>query len=146
MSDQPIASDSQAQASDVFFGEALHRIRRVSIVLGVSSAAIVWAVFGAGIGVGFVIGCVVSYINFVWLERAINAVANRVTQSEQTTSGKGIVIRFLMRYFFIAIACFVILICFKSSVYGLLGGLFLTVASILCEAAYEVTVALRRGI
>jgi hypothetical protein len=82
----------------------------------------------------------------VWLERAINAVANRVTQSEQTTSGKGIVIRFLMRYFFIAIACFVILICFKSSVYGLLGGLFLTVASILCEAAYEVTVALRRGI
>jgi hypothetical protein len=27
-----------------------------------------------------------------------------------------------------------------------LGGLFLTVASILCEAAYEVTVALRRGI
>jgi hypothetical protein len=52
----------------------------------------------------------------------------------------------MLRYGFIVIACYVILIGSKSSVYGLLGGLFVTVAAILCEAAYEVAVALRRGI
>jgi hypothetical protein len=54
-----------------------------------------------------------------------------------------VVLRFLLRYVLVAIACFVILICFKSSVYGLLGGLFLMVAAILCEAAYEAVAALR---
>jgi len=143
---EPGSDLAQLEKSDAFFAEALHRIRRISIVLGIVASAVVWVVFGTIIGVGFAIGCVVSYVNFVWLERAINEVANRVTQTGQPASSKGIVVRFLLRYGFIAIACFAILICFKSSVYGLLGGLFLTVAAILCEAAYEVTVALRRGI
>ncbi len=131
---------------DAFFAGALIRIRHIAIVLGLLSTVVVWARFGTSIGLGFVVGCAVSYVNFVWLERVINAVGERVTETGDAGSGKGIVVRFLLRYGFIAIACFVILLSFKSSVYGLLGGLFLTVAAILCEAAYEGVVALRRGI
>ena len=146
MTDAPETADPKLEAADAFFAGVLHRIRRISVVLGLVSTVAVWAVYGTVIGVGFVIGCVVSYVNFLWLERAINEVASRVTQTGQPASSKGVVVRFLLRYGFIAIACFAILISFKSSVYGLLGGLFLTVAAILCEAAYEVTIALRRGI
>lgn len=132
--------------NDPFFGGALSRIRRIALVLGILSATVIWARFGTAIGVGYVVGCVVSYVNFVWLERVIGAVVNPVTETGEAGSSRGIVVRFLLRYGFIAIACFVILICFKSSVYGLLGGLFLSVAAILCEAAYEVAVAWHRGV
>ncbi len=132
--------------NDPFFAGALSRIRRIAIVIGILSATAIWARFGSAIGIGYVVGCVVSYVNFVWLERVIATVLNRVTETGESGSGRGIVVRFLLRYGFIAIACFVILICFKSSVYGLLGGLFLSVAAILCEAAYEVAVAWHRGV
>ena len=131
--------------NDPFFAGALSRIRRIAIVLGILSATVIWARFGTAIGVGYVVGCVVSFVNFVWLERVIGAVVTRVTETGEAGPNRGIVVRFLLRYGFIAIACFVILICFKSSVYGLLGGLFLSVAAILCEAAYEVAVAWHRG-
>jgi len=131
--------------NDPFFAGALSRIRRIAIVIGILSATVIWARFGTAIGVGYVVGCVVSFVNFVWLERVIGAVVTRVTETGEVGSSRGIVVRFLLRYGFIAIACFVILICFKSSVYGLLGGLFLSVAAILCEAAYEVAVAWHRG-
>ena len=145
MTESPESPSANSAAADAFFADALRRIRYISIVLAVGSAAVVWARFGTPIALGYLIGCAVSYANFLWLEHVISAVADRVTQTGSAGSGRGVVLRFLLRYGFVAIACFVILICFKSSVYGLLGGLFLTVAAILCEAAYEGVVALRRG-
>ncbi len=138
-------TDALNPVADAFFAAALHRIRRIAVVLAVIAGVAVWARFGTAIVLGFLIGCAISYVNFVWLERVINELGSRVAQTGKAGSGTGIIARFLLRYGFIAIACFVILICFKSSVYGLLGGLFLTVAAILCEAAYEGVVALRRG-
>jgi hypothetical protein len=146
VTESPESTDANSEAANAFFGDALRRIRGFSIILGIASAAIVWARCGTAIALGYLVGCAVSYVNFVWLERVINEVANRVDRTGEPGRSRGIVVRFLLRYGFIAIACFVILICFKSSVYGLLGGLFLTVAAILCEAAYEVWVALRRDI
>jgi ATP synthase I chain len=145
VTDPSVFSDPQLEAADQFFAGVLHRVRHISIALGLGSTVVVWALFGTAIGVGFAIGCLVSYVNFVWLERAINEVANRITQSGRRGRASGVVVRFLLRYGFIAIACFAILVSYKPSVYGLLGGLFLTVAAILCEAAYELMIALRRG-
>ncbi len=135
-----------AQSADSFFSGALDRIRRITVVLGIAASIVVWVRYGAAIGIGFVIGCVISYVNFHWLKKVLNELANRVTHSGVAGSTRGIVIRFLLRYGFIAVAAYVILISSKSSVYGLFGGLFLTVAAILCEAAYEVAVVLHRGI
>jgi hypothetical protein len=145
MSDLPDSASAKPTAADAFFADVLRRIRLIAIAIAIVATAAIWLIYGMGIGLGFLAGCAISYLNFVWLERVINAVADRVTQTGEAGRSRPIVIRFLLRYGFIAIACFVILICFKSSVYGLLGGLFLTVAAILCEAAYEGVVALRRG-
>ena len=142
---QPEPHFGPQDLDDALVVGAFSRIRRIAIVLGVLSATTVWARFGTAIGLGYVVGCVISYVNFAWLERVITAVASRVAQTGVPGSSRGIVLRFLLRYGFIAIACFVILIRFKSSVYGLLGGLFLSVAAILCEAAYEAAIVWRRG-
>jgi hypothetical protein len=136
----------QSDATESFFAGALDRIRRITIVLGVVSSIVVFLRFGIGVGISFVVGCVISYVNFHWLSQAVNAIADRVTQIGRAGSSNGMVVRFMLRYGFIAIGCYVILMSSKSSVYGLLGGLFLSVAAILCEAVYEASVALRRGV
>jgi hypothetical protein len=140
------ADEDQVARSEAFFSSALDRIRRVTLVLGVVSSIVVWVRFGTAIGIGFVVGCVISYVNFHWLKKVINDLADRISNTGQKGSVGGIVMRFLLRYGFIAVGAYVILVSSKSSVYGLLGGLFLSVAAILCEAAYEVVVALRRGL
>jgi hypothetical protein len=139
--------DPQLDSADRFFSGAIDRIRRITLVLGIIGTVAVWLRFGNAIGIGFVIGCVISYVNFHWLKKAVNTVADRVTNTgEAAGSSRAAVLRFMLRYGFILIVAYAILISSKSSVYGLLGGLFLSVAAILCEAMYEVAVALRRGI
>jgi hypothetical protein len=133
-------------ASESFFSGALERIQRITLALGIVSSIAVWVRFGTAVAIGFVIGCFISYINFHWLKKGVSAIADRITATGHAGSSSGLVVRFMLRYGFIAIGCYVILMSSKSSVYGLLGGLFLSVAAILCEAVYEVAVALRRGI
>jgi hypothetical protein len=141
-----MTSDSQLVRSENFYAGALDRIRRITLVLGVVASIAVWVIYGTAIGLGFVVGCVISYVNFHWLKKAINDFANRITSTGRSDSTGGIVFRFLLRYGFIAAAAYVILNSSKSSVYGLLGGLFLSVAAIFCEAAYEVAVALYKNV
>ena len=146
MNEPLLTSDPKIEESERFFSGALDRIRRITIVLGIASTVVVVVMFGWRIGTAFALGCAISYINFHWLKRAVGMVADRVTRTGQAGPSTGIVVRFMLRYGFFAIACYVILKSSKSSVYGLLGGLFLTIAAILCEALYEVAVALRRVI
>ena len=115
-------------------------------VIGLLATIIVWVFFGWKVAVGLALGCVVAWLNFVWLKQAVGALADRVTSTGRRQSGGGIVARFLLRYAFIALAAYGIFSVSRDSLYGLLGGLFLTVAAILCEALYEVVISLRRGL
>ncbi len=146
MSDHLLTTDPKIEEGERFFSGALDRIRKITVVLGLFSSIAVWSIFGWQIGMAYSLGCAISYVNFHWLKRAVSALADRVTLTGQAGSSNGIVVRFMLRYGFIALACYAILKGSKSSVYGLLGGLFLTIAAILCEAVYEVAIALRRGI
>lgn len=95
---------------------------------------------------GFVLGCVIAYVNFHWLKRVISAFVDRAAGTENASTGQGIVFRFLFRYVLMAIGAYAILTVSPASLHGLLAGLFLPVAAILCEAAYELYVAFARGI
>lgn len=139
-------SEATAQKSELFYGGAVTRIPRFMIALAGLFIFLAWLRFGGHIAVGFACGCGIAYLNFYWLERVVTGLADRVTRTGQTQSGRGIVLRFLLRYFLMAIVAYAIFSVSPASLYGLFAGLFLPVAGIACEAVYEIYVAFARGI
>src|ERR1700752_849052 len=124
-------------ASEAFYAGALTRIRNIMVVLvPILAAGAAWK-FGWRAAVGFLLGCTISYLNFHWLKSGVASLADRVTNSGKSQSGKGIVARFLLRYALLGGAAYAILTSFPASLSGLFAGLFLPVAGIVCEAAYE---------
>ena len=140
-----MALDSAGQ-SDAFYARALDRIRGFMLVLGPVFAAAAWLKFGRWAALGFLLGCVISYLNFHWLKSGVAHLADRATNTGKAQSGKGIVARFLLRYVLLGAAAYAILTSFPASLRGLFTGLFLPVGAIACEAVYELYTGITRGI
>jgi len=132
--------------SESFYARAVARIPRFMLLLAVILSTAAWLRFGWKIALGFACGCAIAYLNFHWLERVVSALADRATQSGYPQSSGGVVFRFLMRYFLMALAAYAIFSVSPASLYGLFAGLFLPVAGIACEAIYELYAALVRGL
>jgi len=79
----------------------------------------------------------VAYLNFHWLKKIVARLAELTIDSGSPPSSRGVVHRFVLRYFLMALVAFVILTVSRESLYGLFAGLFLPVAAMFCEAAYE---------
>jgi hypothetical protein len=138
---------SQIQpASDDFYARSLERIQTFMLVLGVAALIIAWIFFGWRIALGFALGATIAYLNFHWLKKVVAGLAELTIGSGTPASSRGVVHRFLLRYFLMAIVAFVILTVSRESLYGLFAGLFLPVAAILCEAAYETYTSVIRKI
>jgi hypothetical protein len=116
------------------------------VALGLAALATAWARFGWRIAIGFALGALIASVNFYWLERVVAALAERVAESGSPQPTGGVVARFLQRYFLMTVVAFVILTVSRESMYGLFAGLFLPVAAMLCEAAYELYAAVIRGL
>ncbi len=132
-------------AADEFYSGALARISRIMIALAVVCTLAAWLRLGWRVALGFACGCAIAYVNFHWLKRVVTVLGDRITDTGKPRSGKGIVVRFLLRYFLMGLAAYAIFTVSRASLFGLLAGLFLPVAGIFCEAAYEVYAALARG-
>ena len=143
MADQPTL---EAQSSEAFYSHALDRIRRFMLFVAFLFTAAAWWRFGLRAALGLALGCAIAYLNFHWLKRAIVGFADHATGAGSSISGQGVVFRFLLRYVLMAAAAYAILTVSPASLNGLLAGLFLPVAAIACEAAYELYAALRRGL
>ena len=139
-------NSAQSAAEDSFYSGALNRIRRFMAVLAPLLVVAAWWSFGIRPAIGFVFGCAIAYINFYWLKRVIAGFADRATGAATSESGQGIVFRFLLRYVLMALGAYVILTVSPASLNGLLAGLFLPIAAILCEAVYELYAALAHGV
>jgi small-conductance mechanosensitive channel len=146
--DQPPvrATAPQDPTADLFYSGALARIRGFMLVLALAAVPLCAAVFGARPALGLAAGCAIAWVNFYWLKRVISAFADRVAATETRPPSSGIVLRFMLRYFLMAIGAYVIFRLSPASVYGLLAGLFLPVAGIACEAVYELYAGLIRGL
>lgn len=136
----------EVSASEKFFSGALSRIRRVMLVVAPLLVAVAWWRFGWRPALGLAFGCAIAYFNFHWLKRVIAGFADRATGAASAETGQGIVFRFVFRYVLMALGAYVILTVSPASLNGLLAGLFLPVAAIVCEAFYEVYAAISRGI
>jgi hypothetical protein len=103
-----------------------------------------WLIFGMRPALGFLLGCVIAYLNFQWLKSGVSGLADRATNSGKAQSGKGIIARFLLRYVLLGVAAYAILTSFPASLRGLFTGMFLPVGAIACEAVYEVFTGITR--
>jgi small-conductance mechanosensitive channel len=138
--------ETAAVAAESFYSGALDRIRRFMAVIGVALSLAAWWKFSLRPAMGFAFGCAIAYVNFYWLKRVIGGFVDRASGATTSHSGKGIVFRFLLRYVLMAVGAYVIFTVSPASLNGLLAGLFLPVGAIACEAAYELYVALARGV
>jgi hypothetical protein len=136
-------NSNPAESGDDFYSRALLRIQRLMLVLGIAALVVLSAIFGWRIGLGFALGAAIAEFNFYWLKKVVAGLAE---STSGIVSGRRVRQRFLLRYFLMAAVAFVILTVSRKSLYGLFAGLFLPVAAILCEAAYEAYAALIRGL
>ncbi|MGO9127950.1 MAG: ATP synthase subunit I [Terriglobales bacterium] len=140
-----MTNDAETRAES-FYAGAVVRIPRFMALLAVGFGLLTWLRFGWRVALGFACGCAIAHLNFYWLERVVSAIADRATRSGHSQSSAGVVFRFLLRYLLMALAAYVIFSVSPASLYGLLAGLFLPVAGIACEGAYELYAALNRGL
>jgi ATP synthase I chain len=131
-------TEAEPGKSEAFYAGAVTRIPRFMVVLAILFTTAALIRFGWRIALGFACGCAIAYLNFHWLERVVNALADRVTSTGKAQSGRGVVARFLLRYLLMALAAYAIFSVSPASLYGLFAGLFLPVAGIACEAVYEI--------
>jgi hypothetical protein len=139
-------SGTELGKSEAFYSGAVRRIPRFMVGLAILFTAAALIRFGWRIALGFACGCAIAYLNFHWLERVVNALADRVTSTGKAQSGRGVVGRFLLRYLLMALAAYAIFSVSPASLYGLFAGLFLPVAGIACEAVYEIYAAYSREV
>ncbi|HZQ19289.1 MAG TPA: ATP synthase subunit I [Terriglobales bacterium] len=132
------------ETAEDFYSRAVVRIQKFMLVIGFAALLTALSYFGWRVGVGFALGSGISYLNFHWLEKVVAGLAELTISSGTPASNRGVVHRFLLRYFLMALVAFVILTVSRESLYGLFAGLFLPVAAILCEGAYETFVVLSR--
>jgi hypothetical protein len=134
------------RAAERFYSGATRRISRALLAIAFALTAPVWWRYGMAAAIGFAAGGILSWLNFRWLERVVDGLAERVTGADSPERGRSIIVRLLLRYL---LAGFVAYAIFRGSVLafrGFLFGLCLpVVAAMLCEAAYEAYAALRRG-
>jgi uncharacterized membrane protein len=134
---------SESPANE-FYSRALERIHKFMLVLGAAAIVTASALLGWRIALGFAVGGAVSFLNFYWLKKVVAGIAATAAHSGTATPSRRVVQPFLLRYFLMALAAFVILTVSRDSLYGFFAGLFLPVAAMLCEAGYETYRVVRR--
>jgi hypothetical protein len=131
--------------AESFYSGALRRISRDMLVLAGLFTVCTFAYFGYQKALGFAAGAAISYLNFVWLKRAVIALAGRIVGAKEKSTGGAVVAKFLLRYFVAGLVAFLLYKFLPAAMYGFLAGLFLPVAAIFCEAGFETYVAITRG-
>lgn len=128
-----------------YLDRALPRIRRIMLVLAAAGTVASLVLFPWAVAAGFVVGAVISYLNQHGLERAIEALGERIANQQSRERGGTILFRAVMRYVLIAGGAYAIFNVSRAALFGFLGGVCLPIAAMACEVAAEVFVMLRRG-
>ena len=145
MSDPEIPAVPSPQ-EEAFFARTFWRITQTMLVAFVAGLAVLWARYAIAVTLGFAIGGAISIVNFFLLKKTVTAVLDRVVQSGEAKGSTGVVFRFLLRYFLIVIALYVIFKGSAVSVGGLMLGFSLPVGAIMLEALFATYKLLRHRI
>lgn len=143
--DEP-AEPNGNRTSEIFYNRTIWRLQWSIGVLSIVLVAVSALRFGTTVALGAAVGAVISWQNFRWLAHVVNALGERITSGQSQERGSVLVFRFVSRILLIALGAYVIFRYSLSGLYGFLAGLCVPVPAMLCEAAYELYAALRRGL
>ncbi len=129
-----------------FYGGAISRVLKGTLVLGVAGFALVFARYGLRPALGFLLGAALAYWNFRSLASAVNSLGERIVVGQSQERGGAIVFRFMSRILLVGLAGYAIFIGSPGSLKGFLVGLCMPVPALMWEAGYEGYAALRRGL
>ncbi len=129
-----------------FYGAAIDRIVRGTLVLGIVGTVLTLAIYGVRPGVSFFAGAGLAYWNFRSLVSAVNALGERIVVGHSREKGSAIVFRFISRILLVGLAGYAIFLGWPGSLPGFLMGLCMPVPALIFEAGYEGFTALRRGL
>jgi len=135
----------ETSLSERFFSAAIPRMMRFILILGLGFVLFTAARFGWIAAAGLAAGVVMAYLSFRALNKAVQALANRIVQSHEPERGFSLVHGFFLRYLFAGVVAYVIFTSSSQAFRGFLFGLCTPVAAMLLEAGFEVYCALRRG-
>jgi ATP synthase I chain len=138
--------EPSSTAADDFLSGALNRIRKYLIAVSAAGLVACLVFFRWQVAAGFLAGAIISYVNHRWLERAVDALGERITTGESRERGGGIVFRAALRYALIALGAYVIFNVSLAALYGFLWGVCLPIVAVACEVAVEIFVTLRHGL
>ena len=122
---------------------AHHRVRRCFIAIAMLADAVLLARRRWPAAAGFGIGAVVAFWGMLYLHKTTEDFAAQAAGETAASIGKRITPRMLLRYVVIAVIAYGIFVGSRPAFAGYLGGLFVPVAAMMCEAAYEGWLALR---
>lgn len=92
---------------------------------------------------GFVLGAMVSYVNFRSLTRGVEGLADRIVNQNSREKGSRIVFRFVVRYVLVGVVAYAIFKGSSVAFYGFLWGLCVPVAALMAEAVWQGFTAFR---
>ncbi len=132
-------------ASNATVGEDLKRVEYLTLGLGAAASPFVLLRWGWLAAAGFLVGVLVSWINFRWLKQGVNALTRAATAQpgeESVRIPKRVYVRLVARYvLLLAVLCAIL---FGSWLPGgaVLAGLFAVVAAVVVEIIYRLCRAL----
>ena len=117
---------------------AAGRISRLTLAITGAGAAIYFAMAGWRGGCGFLLGAIVSYLNFRWLKRTVNALG-------ETAGGKPprawVAVVLGLRYLLLGLGAYAIVRFSEISLTAALVGLFVSTAAVTLEILIELIYA-----
>lgn len=124
-----------------FAARAERRIARLTLILGAVGSIAVAAAFSPRAGLGVLTGTVLAWINFRWLQQAIDALVRVFSAqpgAEKPRISSWVYIKLFARYALMAVVIYVMVHYFDVPILGLLVGLFSLGAAALTESIYEI--------
>ena len=138
-------NNNPASPSQAFYERAIARMQRAMLAAGMVVVGLAALFYGTAAATGALLGAVLSWHNFRWLAKTINALGERITTGQSRERGGLIVLRFTARILLLGVGAYAIFKYSRGSLYGYLAGLCVPVPALFYEAAYELYASYRRG-
>jgi len=113
-----------------FYEQALRRVRRFAVILGLTGTAAVLAAFGLRTAVGFMLGAALSILNFRGLSMLVNVIGG-------AKPGAFAAVLIALRYLLIGCAIYVIVRFLGVTPATVVWGLLAAFAAVILEILYE---------